>query len=296
MTIVFSFEFVVGIYWYKFSKSLLILDPPSYNVINNKYSEYLSFSFYWFIIIFSFLNGLMTGWVIESRLKNLSTLNVHWQKKQPDFYRKTPGEFRILLPWLVVESPLFLIILGNLFLIFVEKNNSISIIWIMVFSLGFVIGQIIEPLKHYRNTISMDRPEKPPQSILEKISPNFPRNKSLLLGQLYCKIFVPLFFIELYFLIPSFFIIVPFNDDSSRTIVFLFIILGLVIRWFYYAKDLFYFSKINLLNVIFISFKNILSVLALFSTIISTSGNLLSISIISLIVGFFLPWHPNKLR
>lgn len=31
----------------------------------------------------------MTGWVIESRLKNLSTLNVHWQNKQPDFYRNT---------------------------------------------------------------------------------------------------------------------------------------------------------------------------------------------------------------
>ncbi|MFN8672946.1 MAG: hypothetical protein U0457_12800 [Candidatus Sericytochromatia bacterium] len=294
MIIVFSFEVVLGLYFYKFTLSQ-INNKEVENFVIKKRDDFVDLSSSW-LLIFWFLNGLMTGWVIESRLKNLSKLNKKWQETQPDFYKKTPWEFRILLPWLVVESPLFIIIIANLFLIFIEKETSEIILRIMIFSFGFVIGQLIEPVKHYKNTVEMDKPEKAPESILQKVAPNFDQSNSLFLGQLYCKIFLPFFFFNLFFLIPSFYILIPYNTDLIKLETLLAIILGMIIRWFYYPKDTFYFSKITIFNVLFITLKNSLSILAIFLIIILTGGHLISIAIISFLVGFILPWHPDKLR
>lgn len=294
IAVVFSFEAILGMYWYEFTKYNLN-DITTIKTVIEKSEAHNNISFYWFLIVFSLLNGFMTGWVVELRLKVLDKLNRKWQNTQPPFYRNTSGEFRSLLPWLVVESPLFLVILTNIIFITFFRNYSNSFIWIIFFSLGFVLGQLLEPIKSYKTTISMDRPEKPLSSTIQKVYPLFPLEYSLLIGQLYCKVLVPFFFILLAFLLPSFFLLIPYNDDSNKAFIILTILLGILIHWFYYNKDKFYFSKITIYNILFTALKNLLGILAIFSILIST-GNVYLTLVVSLAVGFILPWHPKKLR
>lgn len=293
-TVVFSFESILGIYWYEFTKSN-INDIETIKTLIEKSDAHSNISFYWFLTVFSFLNGFMTGWVIELRVKILAKVNRHWQNTQPSFYRNTSGEFRALLPWLVVESPLFLIILTNILLIAFFKNYSNAFIWIIFFSCGFVLGQLVEAIKSYKTTISMDRPEKPLSATIQKVYPLFPLEYSLIIGQLYCKVLIPFFFILIVFLIPSFFLLIPYNDDFNKVLIILSILSGVILHWFYNTNDKFYFSKITIYNIFFVIIKNLLGILAIFSTLIIT-GNLYLSIIVSLMVGFLIPLHPQKLR
>ncbi len=165
----------------------------------------------------------------------------------------------------------------------------------LFFIFGFLLGQLIEIVKGYRTIIELDRPEKPPTSIIQKINPSFPSEYSLFLGQLYCRALVPFFFLYLLILVPGWIIVIPHHNDNSLITILFAIMLGIFIRWFYDKSSPFYFSKLTIKNFGFITLKLIILISFIIFFMIKIPS-LYLLALISVFTGFVIPWHPEKLR
>lgn len=294
--IIFSLEIVAIFYWYQINIKLLEnYNQSVHTQLNNNYLNFSNVFILWFQIILCFLLGILLGWYSENKFKLLEKLNRNWQQKQPEFYKNTKGEYRVFLPWLIAELPLLIISIINIcILLFFDSKNYISIM-LLTLTLGTIVGQGIEISKRYINIIEMDRPEKPPTSFIEKINPNINSKNKLLMGQLYTKVVVPFFCIFLLLFTPKLFIIIKNFDDRTLGIILISLLIGITLRW---QKDLsssFYFNKITIFNVLFTSLKSIFLLLTIFTSI-TFNNNIYITIIISILCGFLLPWHPEKLR
>lgn len=299
IVIVFSVEIIAGIYWYSYIYNKVSLDTRG-NLyffagdFGEKYINYLLLSYWWFIFIFALLFGIFIGWLIEKKFRFLSKVNIFWQKTQPEFYKNTTGEIRVFLPWLIIEFPFLIVSFINIFLLIFMELYLLRSISILIFVIGLISGQLIELQKEYKIIITLDRPEKPPTSVIQKFNPEFPSKYALFLGQVYCKILLPFFFLYIAVLIPGWLMIIPNYNNKNLIFILFLIISGITLRWFYDKKENFYFEKISLKNFVFLSSKLLILVsLILFSLILS---NLYFLCFSSLFCGFMIPWHPEKLR
>ena len=296
MTIVFSIEIVLGFYWFQFGKENIFF---SNNILvksfDEKYLTYLDFFSWWIVSVPSFLSGVFFGWFIEKNFKILSKVNFYWQRTQPEFYINTSGEKRVLLPWFIIELPLLIIAIVNLFLLVFFEGDTLELMILLFFTIGFTVGQLVEKVKEYLTTIEMDRPEQENRSIIEKINPKFPREYSLFFGQFYAKIAVPFFFLYMTILLPGWFVIIPNHNDRNMLIIMSSLLLGIMFRW---RKDIyndFYFGKIHLNTILFIIIK-VLALLSLITFVLVKFSNLFLLAFVCVICGFIIPWHPEKLR
>jgi hypothetical protein len=297
IAIVFSLEIIIGLYWYEFifDGDFFRTNPVQSAFFHKKYLNYLNIYSWWFIFLFSFITGIFAGWVVEKNLKLLSRVNLFWQNKQPEFYRNTRGERRVFLAWLIIEFPVLLIVIINIILLFIFHSYTRLTFGILFFTGGFITGQLIEVIKEYTVILEQDRPEMPPTSIIQKISPDFPSRYSLFLGQLYCRAILPLFFLYMAIFIPGWFIIIPNYSNISLLIIFFSIILGIGFRWAYDRKNRFYFGNITLNNFSFLTLKLILLISLIAFTLI-TFPSLYLLTVVCIASGFVIPWHPEKLR
>jgi len=82
---------------------------------------------------------------------------------------------------------------------------------------------------------------------------------------------------------------------TALGIAILFIIIGVMIKWYFDKEDNFYFEKITLTNVLFTTLK--LLILASFVILSIVSGvNIIILILASSISGYFISWHPEKFR
>jgi hypothetical protein len=296
IAIVFSVEIIIGLYWYEFIfQKEIIQSADSLVLFKKKYSSYLNIYSWWFIFIFCFFSGIFCGWFIEKKFKFLSKVNIYWQNKQPEFYRNTRGERRVFLSWLIIEFPVLLVVLINITLLIVFNTYTHIIFAVLFFTGGFITGQFIEVIKEYSTILELDRPEKPPTSIIQKINPAFPSDYSLFLGQLYCRAILPLFFLYMAIFIPGWIIIIPNYSNATLLTIFFSIISGIALRWFYDKNKQFYFATITLNNFSFLTLKLIILISLIAFTLIKFS-NLYLLAVVGILSGFIIPWHPEKLR
>lgn len=294
--IIFSIEIVICFYWYESNLDLI----NEYNTglktqFHEKYFSFSNISGIWFQIIIFFLLGLLVGWYSEKKFKFLEKLNISWQKKQPDFYRNTKGEYRVFLPWLIAELPLLIISLINIIILLVFDTYNYFSIVLLTFTLGIICGQGIEVSKRYLNIMEMDRPETAPKSVIEKINPKLNLKNKLLMGQLYTKVVVPFFCFFILLFIPRLFIIIPNYDDRTLAIILVSVLIGITLRWQKELNNNFYFNKINLFNILFISIKTLFIIISILISILMNNNIYITV-LISILSGFLLPWHPEKLR
>lgn len=296
ITIVFSIEIIAGLYWYDYIyQSVPLSQKVARNFISHNYSDYLKISDWWFLFIICFLSGSCVGWFTEKYLKVLSKMNRYWQQKQPEFYRDTKGENRVFLPWLIIELPVLIMSVLILFLIITFKSYTTFLLALLFFTGGFTIGQLVEGYVEYKNIINLDRPEKAPESIIQKFNPNFSSEKSLLMGQIYTKVVVPFFFLYISIFIPLKILLFKNSDDRNLLIMMVAILLGIAIRWHIDREKAFYFGKVTIENVLFTVLKMLLMItLIVFS--LHYSNNSYIPAIICVFAGFIIPWQPEVLR
>lgn len=296
ITIVFSIEIIAGAYWFEYvSKKIPITQKATNDFLTSKYSVYLKISVWWFLFIICFLSGLTAGWFTEKNFKILSKMNRYWQQKQPEFYRNTKGENRVFLPWLVVELPILLIAIINIILLVVFKSYTTQLLATLFFTGGFTLGQLVEGYIEYKNIIDMDRPEKPPESILQKFNPDLPSKYSLFIGQLYTKILLPFFFLYLSIFIPLKLLVFRNSDDIDLLIMMVAILLGISIRWYTDRDKIFYFGKITIESVGFTVGK-LLLLISVIAFSLHKSPNMYIPAFICVIAGYIISWQPEVLR
>lgn len=287
---------IAGTYWYKYvAAKIPVTQKSSVEFLNDKYSDYLRISLWWFLFIICFLSGLTIGWFVEKHFKILSKMNKYWQQKQPEFYRSTKGENRVFLPWLIVELPILIISIINIILLVMFKSYTTPLLITLFFTGGFTLGQLVEGYIEYKNILELDRPEQAPQSILEKFKPNISNKYSLFLGQIYTKILVPFFFLYLLLFIPLKLIIFRNSDDRMLFTIMVSLLLGLAIRWYVDKDKNFYFSKITIENVAFTVVK-LLIIIFFIACFLHLSPYPFIPAIICVFAGYSLPWHPEYLR
>lgn len=296
ITIVFSIEMIAGTYWYKYVADKIPMgEKASIEYLNDKYSDYLRISLWWFLFIICFLSGLTVGWFVEKHLKILSKMNKYWQQKQPEFYRNTKGENRVFLPWLIVELPILIISIINVVLLIMFESYTAPLLITLFFTGGFTLGQLIEGYIEYKSILELDRPEQAPQSILEKLKPNISPKYSLFLGQFYTKVLVPFFFLYLALFIPLKLIVFRNSDDIMLLTIMISILLGLAIRWYIDREKDFYFGKVTIENVAFTVVK-LLILIFIIAVVLHYSPNALIPAVICIFAGYSIPWHPEYLR
>lgn len=296
IAIVFSVEIIAGIYWYEYIyEKTFITSASTLAFLQKKYSSYLNIYTWWFLFLFSFFTGIFSGWFIEKKFQLLSKVNIYWQNKQPEFYRNTRGERRVFLSWLIIEFPILLVVIINFILLIIFDSYTRLIFAVLFFTGGFISGQLIEVIKEYTIIVEMDRPEKPPTSIIQKINPAFPSTYSLFLGQFYCRAILPLFFLFMAIFIPGWLIIIPNYSNITMLTIFFSIIFGITLRWFYDRNNNFYFINITLKNFSFLTLKLIILIGLIAFTLIKVPGFYL-LALVSITSGFVIPWHPEKLR
>ena len=96
-------------------------------------------------------------------------------------------------------------------------------------------------------------------------------------------------------LIPGWFIIIPNHSDINMLTILLSLIFGISLRWYFDRKDSFYFEQITLNNFLFITAK-MLFLISLIAISMIKIPSIYILSFISIISGFIIPWHPDKLR
>ncbi|MFN4150645.1 MAG: hypothetical protein ACK4IX_06855, partial [Candidatus Sericytochromatia bacterium] len=135
--IIFSIEIIAGFYWYEFSLNIINnSDNEVKKQLNDSYINFSNIFTLWFQIIIFFLLGILIGWYSEKKFKLLEKLNLNWQKKQPEFYRNTKGEYRVFLPWLIAELPLLIVSLINIVILLVLDTYNYFSIVLLTFTLG----------------------------------------------------------------------------------------------------------------------------------------------------------------
>ncbi len=296
VTIVFSIEIIAGVYWYEYiTKNIPITEKATKSFIAINYSNYLKIFNWWFLFIIFFLIGLCVGWFAEKNFKILSKMNRYWQQKQPEFYRDTKGENRVFLPWLIIELPVLIMSVIILFLIIIFKSYTVFLLSLLFLTGGFTIGQLIEGYLEYKNIINLDRPEKSPESVIQKYNPKFASKYSLFLGQIYSRVAIPFFFLYMSIFIPLKIIVFKNSDDKSLFIIMIAILLGIAIKWYFDKDKMFYFGKVSIESILFTTTKMTLFIALIFLSLFY-SNNLYIPAIISVISGFFISWQPEMLR
>lgn len=296
ITIIFSIEIIAGSYWYEYiSKKIPVNQKASLDFLSEKYSDYRNISLWWFLFIIFFLSGLGVGWFAEKHLKILSRMNRYWQQKQPEFYRNTSGENRVFLPWLVVELPVLIIAIINIFLLVFFKSYTTLLLACLFFTGGFTLGQLVEAYVEYKNILAMDRPEKEPESIIQKFNPNFSSKNSLLIGQIYTKVLIPFFFLYISIFIPLKLLVFKNSDDINLLIIMVAILLGISIKWYLDRDNLFYFGKITIENVVFTVIKMLL-LISLITLSLYYFNAIYIPAALCVLAGFLIPWQPEVLR
>lgn len=287
---------ILGTYWFEYvTKKIPLSNKIAVNFLNDKYSQYLKISLWWFLFIICFLSGLTVGWFVEKHLKVLAKMNRYWQQKQPEFYRSTKGENRVFLPWLIVEFPILIIAIINVILLVMFKSYTTPLLATLFFTGGFTLGQLVEGYIEYKNILEMDRPEQAPQSIIQKIKPNISPKYSLFLGQFYTKALVPFFFLYLSVFIPLKLLVFRNSDDIMLLTIMVSILLGLSIRWYLEREKVFYFGRVTIENVAFTVVKLVLLIFLIALTLhIAKSPYLPAIACI--FAGYVVAWHPEYLR
>jgi len=250
---------------------------------------------WWFLFFISLFLGIFLGWFIEHKFKFLKKIQLHWQRTQPEFYKNTKAEKRVFLPWLIVEVPLLIIAVLNIFILIQIQGYSFINFAILFTLIGFTIGQIIELIKEYDIILKFDRPEKPPEAIIKKVYSRFPLELSLYLGELYCKVLLPFFLLYLSILAPRWLIFTPYYTDRKFILAILFIITGLMIKWGNDKETGFYFEKLSIKNIAFTILKLLICTSLVILSIVM-NVNIFVLIIASLASGYLISWHPEKLR
>ncbi|MBC7476407.1 MAG: hypothetical protein H7263_19145 [Candidatus Sericytochromatia bacterium] len=299
ITIIFSIEIFFGLYWYKYVDLTTQFKTSDQAVFfSQQQSNYVKIYYWWFTFVSALFLGILLGWIFERKLRLLFKTNLLWQQKQPEFYRKTQGEIRVFLPWLIIELPILIIALINFVLLITFKSYTTNLLSSIFITIGLIIGQLIEVIREYFVIINMDRPEKPPKALIQKITPKFPVQYSLFIGQIYCRVFAPFFFLYILIFIPLQLIIFPNSNDKNLIILLLSLFTGVILRWFYDRynhKSPFYFNKITIKNFIFTVVKLLLLLASIFLALFYTKNSYILAST-AIICGFVVSWHPEKLR
>jgi hypothetical protein len=133
---------------------------------------------------------LVLGYVFEWKLHPIQSLYLRLQRIYPPWYRRWPASWREIYLVLILGG-------GGLGLLFLLAQIShlpgLNTAYICVGWSALWAGLSIRPILRYRTLQNQDRPEKPPQAFIHNIAPAFPLRHSLLIGQVYLRLFLPLF-------------------------------------------------------------------------------------------------------
>lgn len=140
--------------------------------------------------------SVIGGYIVEWKLQPVFNSYRRLQKSYPNWYRRWPAVWREICLLLLVSC------IGSLLFwpIFFLSQHVLMYLYIAWFS--FCIGLSILPIRRLYTLQREDRPEKPPQALIHTIAPNFPLKYSLIIGQFYLRLIVPLFCLFV-LLIPS---------------------------------------------------------------------------------------------
>lgn len=224
--------------------------------------------------------AIIAGYLVELYLSPIAYLYRYFQKSYPKAYQKVPADLRELS--LVFGVFLISIILTTIAIFILNLTSLILLIYFTNFI--FFLGMAILPILRYRSTQEMDRPEKPLQAVIHKISPNFSMQASITIGKVYLKVLLPIFGLFVTLLVPLNFHLI-YLKEIEYAILLSGLFLGLVIAWKGYPSTQLNssaFSK-NLKNLLLISIVATCSLL--FG---ANSGNILVLFMMSNLSGFLV--------
>jgi len=132
---------------------------------------------------------LVTGYILEWKIKPIQNLYRFLQKIYPVWYRRWPASLREIL----LSAVCWGLGAGVILVLGLMGAPGLKLLYISVCWSGFMLGVMILPILHYRVVQAEDRPEKPPQALIHNLVPEFPLRHSLLIGQIYLRLLLPLF-------------------------------------------------------------------------------------------------------
>lgn len=179
---------------------VFVTPPPA--PLSPSLNEVSTQPLYWtlagFLVVLAL--GLCLGYFIDYRWRIVHALYLKLQKHYPRWYASWPADQRerrlAFLLGIAMILPL---------IIFAWWRPSVFPYWdwgLAVLGLGFALGFNIQAVMHYRRMILEDRPEKPPQAVIHKLNPKYSMKRALFIGQLYLRLFLPVFALFAMLIVP----------------------------------------------------------------------------------------------
>lgn len=131
---------------------------------------------------------LILGYILEWKQQPVFNSYRQLQKTYPNWYRRWPAAWREIWLLLLLSCGGSLVLLTSLVWLPLHSLVYLETGW-----LSFCIGLSILPIWRFRILQREDRPEKPPQALIHSVVPQFPLKHSLLIGQYYLRLILPLF-------------------------------------------------------------------------------------------------------
>lgn len=133
------------------------------------------------------LLGVVMGYVLEWKLAPIRHLYKTLQSSYPRWYQRWPA------PWREIYLVLGFGLGGFVLLLplgwYLRSPGLYGLLsWVALWA-----GIAILPILRYRTLQNEDRPEKPPQALLHNLAPQFPLRHSLVIGQFYLRLILPIF-------------------------------------------------------------------------------------------------------
>ncbi len=136
---------------------------------------------------------VVLGYLLEWKLTPIRRIYLRLQKTYPAWYQRWPAPWREIYLVLLLGLGGMSLLLPLAGLLLKSGQRYLALGWLGLGWLALWAGLAILPILRYRTLQNEDRPEKPPQALLHNVAPKFPLRHSLVIGQFYLRLILPLF-------------------------------------------------------------------------------------------------------
>lgn len=220
------------------------------------------------------------AYMSESYLKWVSKTYAALQKSYPIWYQKISAPFReiaIALGFGALSISAFLLVIWKDF-------EPLLGVYGITATLGLTAGWLVLPVLRYRTSLVEDRPEKPPEALLQKVLPTYPRQGALVIGQIYLRLLMPFVALFLILFLP---IVLQKVVFSNVELVLLFgaMVLGIGVGWLCVRESHLYIESFRDNFVVLLCGVSLAGILILFG---AYSENTVMLFASGLFGGFFV--------
>lgn len=163
----------------------------------------------------TFVLGLALAYWIERSIQPVHKSYLKLQKSYPSWYQKWPADKREII--LAVAAGLIICSLGIGWTMIRGFNFTSWGILSGVF--GFSSGLLIIPILRFRGFLLEDRPEQPPQAILNKLIPQYSTERALKIGQIYLRLLLPVFSLFCMLILPLALELITINNWQASLLM-----------------------------------------------------------------------------